>query len=481
MFKNAGLLALILSVLSASIQAQDRINTTRLVFDITPVTEEIMPFGSPLSESDESDENYRSALRNIVSYEAEASRIQQEDNNPFNYEFLELYTSLGDAYNELGRYEDAIAQYDDAMQIIKIQDGLYSMDQLNLIEKVVQSYITLGDLDTSTRWQEYEYFLYLHNYEPGSTELVRATNDLADWYISSFFMQNFQDGERGLDIMLNAIPSQSHDRLHPLTGEKVLTGGGPLSLREVEDARLSTVARLYEDAQQDIIVSEAPNVDSIAQIARRIAGLSYITKQEMDFENSHNAYIPDYQDSRIQEFRLSQGRLDRSFESGRTALLFIIEIMRTVDAPSRMIASALIELADWNLAYGQVQSARVIYDEAYQELISAGFSVSEIDDSLNLAIPRQIPRSATHAFTRKSSGLSRNTELEYRGFIDVSFELDNMGNPHEVVFSQNNRPESRQIEQVITDQLRNAKFRPNFRDGVLTSPGLVELRYYYSY
>jgi len=500
--------ALLLGLCPVSMQAQVPIDTTRLVFDVTLVTDAVLTTGTPLSEADETNEDYRTALSTIVSYQSEIDRIVQQTNNPYNFELLEQYLSLGDANQSLGRHEEAIAHYDSALQIMKIQDGLHNMDQLIITEKIIQSYIAMGDLGNSTRWQEYEHYLHQQNYEPGSTEMVRATNELADWYISSFFMQNFQRENRGMDIMLST--QQQVERMaNPAIGQELQWGGventmrmsnqSPLTYidptmeaifngdirdlapRDVEDVRLLRVSSLYEDSQRDIIASDSPSLDSIAQIARRIAGLSYITKQEVDYENYINTFIPNYENSRVQEYRLSQNRLDQSYESGRNALRYIIDIMRTVEAPSRMLGAALIEMGDWNLAYGRVQAAQGYYVEAYDELASAGFTAQQIDSSLNLAIPRQIPRSATHPYTRRSSGLPLNAELEYRGYIDVSFELDDVGNPQKVEFTGNERPESRQIEQILGNYLRMAKFRPHFADGELVNQGRVDLRYYYSY
>lgn len=504
---TAGLAALLLSLFPFSLQAQV-VDTTRLVFDITVASNEVLPLGSPLSDFDESNEESRSLLTTIASYESEIDRLQEDNNNPYNYELLEQYLSLGDAHQELGRYEDAIAHYDTAMQITKVQYGLNSLEQLAVTEKIIQSYIAMGDLGNSTRWHEYEHYLHQRNYEPGSLEMVSATNELADWYISSFFMENFQSNTRGLGIMLTT--QQEVARIaNPAVGEELLWAGSEngmrlsnrspltyidptmeaifngdikdLTPRDVEDLRLLTVAGLYEDSQHDIIASESPSLDSVAQIARRIAGLSYITKQEIDYENYNNAYIPNYENSRIQEYRTSQNRLDHSYESGRNALRYIVNIMRSVDAPPGMLSSALIELADWNLAYGKIQAARDYYEEAYQELIGAGYSVRQIDSSLNLAIPRRIPRSATHQFTRRSAGLPLDADLEYRGYIDLSFEVDSQGNPQDVVFIENDRPEYDQLERVIIDYLKTAKFRPHFSSGELVSQGRVDLRYYYSY
>jgi tetratricopeptide (TPR) repeat protein len=499
---------LLLILFPVSLQAQAPIDTTRLVFDLTLATEPILRMGNSLYEADETSEEYSSALATIVSYELEVDNILQQANSPYNFELFEQYLSLGDTNQSIGRHEEAITHYESALQILKVKNGLDDMNQLPVTEKIVQSLIAMGDLDRSTRWREYEHYVHQNNFEPGSIEMVRATNDLADWYISSFFMENFQREARGLAIMLSTqqqaprltsqlvgqelqwngvengmrLSNQNPSTYIDPTMEAIFNGNiRHLAPRDVEDVRLLRVSGLYEDSQRDIIASDSPSLDSIAQIARRIAGLSFITKQEIDYENFLNTFIPNYENSRVQEYRLSQNRLDQSYESGRNALQNIVDIMRRVEAPANILSSALIELADWNLAYGRVQAAQGFYTEAYSELVADGFTRQQIDNSLNLAIPRQIPRSATHAYTRRSSGMPLNAELEYRGYVDVSFELDDLGNPQKVEFSENDRPEFPQIEQILRNHLRTAKFRPHFTEGELVNQGRVDLRYYYSY
>ncbi len=502
------LTSLSLGLHSVSLYGQDDFNRTRLVFDITPITDQILPLRTPVADTDESDERYQQLLNSITRYQDEIESLQQQTNNPYNFEFLEFYQSIGDANQQLGRHEEAILQYDNALQVIKVQNGLHTMDQLPLIEKIIQSYIAMGDMENATRWEEYVRYMHQQNFAPGSPEMVAATNTLADWYISSFFMQNFQSSNRGLEIMLGTLP-EGERIANPAVGEELLWGGAEntmrlsnrtpftyidptmeaifngdirdLTPRDVEDIRLLTVARLYENSQHDIIASEEPRLDSIAQIARRIAGLSYITKQEIEYETYNNSNISNYEGSRIQEFRLSQERLDHSYDSGRNALRYIVNLIESVEGNPRTLASAQIELADWHLAYGKIQAARSAYEDAYATLRALNFSDQQIDASLNLEVPRQIPRSATHLYTRRSAGLPLNAELDYRGYIDVSFTLDRLGNPSDISFSSNDRPESRQIESVISNQLRTAKFRPHFHDGELVEQGRVDLRYYYSY
>ena len=58
----------------------------------------------------------------------------------------------------------------------------------------------------------------------------------------------------------------------------------------------------------------------------------------------------------------------------------------------------------------------------------------------------QIQVFATHLYTRRSTGLGEGTEVDYRGYVDVGFSIDSLGNASE-----------------------------------LRSPGRIEARYYYAH
>lgn len=505
--KLFSLLLLLPMIFPAS--AQELIDISRLVFDVRLQSDTDLEITPPLDPSSVDNEEYRTLAQSAASYQQAINDIQQQSASPYDFELLEQYQDLGDVYFEMGRFEDAITNYDNAIQITKIQGGLDNMDQLVLAEKIAQSYLAMYDLDNANIWKEYIHYVNQRNFEPGTREMVEATSALADWYISYFFKENLQSVEYGLRMTMEMVPRQGRSLLQNVQDEArwseqsgglsnistrsptdmvnpqflAIINGEIRDLRpqDVEDTRLLRVNRLYQDLQQDIYAREEPDLDSIVQIARKIANLAFITKQEMDYERSNYTFNSAYNNSREEEFRNSQERLDHSFESGEEALRFVVNVLLQTEYSTSFTATSMIELADWYLAYGRMQAAQNTYQEANDLLIESGFSQEQIDESLQREIPRQVPTIATHLYTRESAGYAYDAELDYRGFIDVSFTLDRQGNPRDVSFASNDRPESPQIQQILSDMLKNAKYRPNLVGGELVSPGQVNLRYFYSY
>ncbi|MBN4059811.1 hypothetical protein JYT80_00570 [bacterium AH-315-I11] len=114
-------------------------------------------------------------------------------------------------------------------------------------------------------------------------------------------------------------------------------------------------------------------------------------------------------------------------------------------------------------------------------MASMGIPTEAADEAFNDPIPKQIPRMATHMFTRRSSGISSDANLAYQGYIDVSFNIDGQGNIEDISFGDSSPDEAREIQRFIESSLRMAKYRPYFNNGDLINSERINLRYHYAY
>jgi hypothetical protein len=493
---------------------------SNLVFEVTLLSQtDNSSLNSPLSSSnnfapngegnsnrDISEDSSAELTASLSSYLASIQQLEQ-NGDLTNIELAELYDSLGSLYQELDQHVDAIAAFENVIFITRTNNGLESLEQVPFIEKIITSYTELGDLDNINAKEEYLYFLHQRNYVSTDLAMISATFDLIDWNIRHYFKENYHKQEEGLRLSSSNFNRTNRNiegnessslqefedpvlpSLNPTASpmmEAIFNGTvKDVFAEDVLDPRLDKAGKLYEELQDEIYKSRNPQLEPILQIAWRIAGLNFIAKQEMDYERDNPLSLNnDYEGSREQAVRNSDDRLTQSYRGGRNALRYVIELAGRA-LPAETNAKAYLDLGDWHLAYGKVDAAKEAYKEAREILLEAGFTSENIDLSFESPIPTQIPRQATHLYSKNSLGLNENTPLDLLGYIDVSYSIDDQGNADDLVFIDNINADLdkniNEIKRLLRLQLRSMKFRPVLKENELLATNKVNLRYHYSY
>ena len=124
----------------------------------------------------------RQAARDRVLQEQVIAELEENaGQNAYNAELAEAYLGLASTMNTLGQYDEAAAAYDKALQSVRISNGLYSEQQLPILELVMANYEVRqmwDDMDDTSH-------LILHvarrNFPIGDERRVQALTRLADW------------------------------------------------------------------------------------------------------------------------------------------------------------------------------------------------------------------------------------------------------------------------------------------------------------
>lgn len=418
-------------------------------------------------------------------------------------ELIDELGLLGVAYQGLGRHTEALEALDEAVELTIDGTGRNSLEQIPLQEQKLVSYRALNDIKSADDTEERIYALYEREYEKNSRQMYYATINLADWNTTAYYKENYGADRQTLQRQQSAIrraprtignPGAADAGLEGETGaerspaqrgsiEAIFSGDvRDVFDQDIRDPRLRKVDRLYADYQEAMSRDGGAQIDIVIDVAKRIARLAFITEQEMDFERDNPSFDPNYEGSREQAARNSPLRRDESYRSGEKALEYIVEVLRSVEGVRpEAVAAALLDLGDWHLTYGRAEAAKGAYGDAYQALLDAGFSRANVDVALTTAMPPRIPVFATHLYSRSSRGIEPDAKLDFKGYVDVSYTVDGLGNPDDVQFTGGSAADSSRIERIIESQMRSMKFRPNLTGGELSSPGRVNTRYYYAY
>lgn len=405
-------------------------------------------------------------------------------------ELVERLGLVAVAYQGMERHEEAIGALDEAVSIVRRESGRNTLDQIPLQEQKIPSYLALNDIDSIDETEELIFSLKERSFDPGGREMYHATATLADWYTAAYYRENFGAGNNTLRRQMAVLPRvQRCIHIPGVTprGEcetnAIFTGAiKDVAESDIIDARLRKIDRLYTRYQDDIIDGGNVQLDIILDLGRRVARLAFAAKQEMDFERNHNLYDPNYEGTMEQARRNSPERMAESYLTGERALNYAISFPSSVaNFRPEALAAALLDLGDWHLAYGKAAAAEDAYGKAYQVLLDAGFTAENIDVALTTQLPVQIPVFVVHLFTLRSTGIRESSELVFRGYVDLTYELDSLGNASNLQFLGSSTDDVAAIERLLERQFKSAKFRPLLDAGELVSPGRIEARYYYAY
>ncbi len=432
------------------------------------------------------------ALLDSISNRLAAIEALRRDGSS-NPQIIEQLGMLAIDHQRLDRHEAAIDVLDEAIALTFEAGGRDNLEQIPLQEQKLASYLALDDIRSIDDTEELIYSLYQRSFGPLDRQMYYATINLADWHTTAYYRENYSPGSLALKRQRAVIPRVQRCIRRPgsLFGENAsgcedfaIFNGNIKDVfnQDIIDARLRKIDRLYSNYQNVLLESGNAQLDIIIDMAKRIARLAYATKQEMDFERDNYTFDPNYEGSREQAARNSPDRMDESYDTGVKALKYAITVPGSVaDWRPEALAAALLDLGDWHLAYGKAAAAEEAYGQAYEVLLEAGFSAENIERALATDLPITLPVFATHLYTRRSTGRSEDAELDYKGYVDLSYTVDQLGNARGLDFIGRSDSDSDEIEKIIERQLRTMKFRPVLSNGQLTSPGRIEARYYYAY
>lgn len=113
-----------------------------------------MPLGTSARPGDADSVLSRSIAAEVDEYLAEIQRLER-DGGAFDASLGEQLLGLGLALQDAGRHEDAISAFKRGVHIARVSDGLYSRQQLPLLEAEIQSHVAIGDFTAADERQGY--------------------------------------------------------------------------------------------------------------------------------------------------------------------------------------------------------------------------------------------------------------------------------------------------------------------------------------
>jgi len=112
------------------------------------------------------------------------SRIRELEQSGGAYagDLIESYLDLGNAYSAQGKHEEAISEYDKALQLTRIHNGLTHPGQLPVLETMINTGLELQSWETVDRNVALYWHAASRHFQPGSQERLYALELLGSWH-----------------------------------------------------------------------------------------------------------------------------------------------------------------------------------------------------------------------------------------------------------------------------------------------------------
>lgn len=384
-----------------------------------------------LSELTRTAQQYRQSVREMEAQGAWAAGLGQE------------LMGLGRTLQRLGEHEQAIPVFDRAAHVTRVNQGLYTMDQLPALEERVNSHLALGQWEEADQQQQYAFHLYSRAMGQNNPALVEVLRDFAHWNLSVHF--------RGLEEM---------------SGE------------------LFHAYRLFDAAYDLLVEVENGNLERRLTYLDSLVGAAWVLARTHLGGNNPEP-VPDGSYNAESMVRLrgqdQPGFQINGFSQGEAALQRAVglQVRRAEQGRGSLLetAEALSRLADWYLLFDRPQTAMNTYRQIWELLEdNDGVQADEFFDEVQV-----LPRFTTFPEQRLLAMEEQQPGYIQRGYMDVQLNVTRLGRARNVKVIGGDPVIPEEMESRFNRNVGRMRFRPRMEEGepVGTEDVVLRLPYWY--
>jgi len=425
-------------------EAEQTGNTgNRLLYIELPVALEegldpVLP--EPLQPADPQDDpEFLRRLDSIRRYSSAVDTIEQTG-GAWDRALVEELSVMGNLQQQQGEHAEAIETLNRAVHVNRINAGLYTLEQIPVIETMIDSYIAIGDWENADLYNNYLFFVQRKAFGADDPRIIPVLDRLANWHMQAF---NIGYGE---------------------------------SL----GSRLSTAQILFKAAARMVSVhfgrADERFVDLKTNIARSAYLVSRYPEYMVELERPEARTMEDL----LRESLNEQGRmLPRGFRSGEVALRDIIDYYNEESNSVYGLAEAITNLGDWYIIFERGRAAEQQYAQAYQLLLDQDNGEELIKQLFGQVVP--IPTFGLPTNLEKATSHDLDRSRLRSDYADLSFDVTVNGVVRNVrLLSEITDENTLQLDR-LRREARLSSFRPKVVDGrpVRTDDNQFRYRYWY--
>lgn len=391
----------------------------------------------------------------------------QQQYGPYSPALSEPTAELGSMLIRSGAHADARKAFRRAMQIERVNAGLYTPRQLPFLDMVIESSVAARDWDQVDDDFRYLEWLNYRIHGPHGPGLIEGLTRIINWHLAAIHLD--AETEKG-DHLLQLL--KLGERRAALA-ESHYGRGHPRHLEQVYQLAL----HLY-----------------YIHVAARPAGpVSQVLIEKLTSPIDQR-----------RSYSLAQDQLtDDCYRKGRALLEAAIEAARgTPSFSAEASAIALVYLADWELMFNHQKRAEKLYGEAFAMLTAGGASTDTLNELFDM--PALLPEPHFRLAMRESDAANASLPPRSIRFVPWAREVPGVQFPvaagpglpavsadryalarfhvEKNGWTENIRiievqPEDGGLSRDARRALWHAQFRPRLEDGRLTPARNVEARY----
>ena len=366
----------------------------------------------------------------LAAVDAEQSRTGERSPT-----LIDPLQSLAAIYEAAGDHDAAIATLQQAVWILRVNSGLFSLDQVDAVEALLAARRANGQHTEAATLQGYLQQLATRN--PEDVRVSGLMARLADAEMASAWDLIDVAPPPQFNLILNDIPRPSAPRSPAL---KALLG----ARRHYAEAIL-TGSRNGTESLAELIALEDRLIDTLY----------------FDLAHPKLRYYEDGP-SRFTRFEALASMGTRMLQSK------IDDTAKLQQSPIAA-AKALIDLGDWYLMFAMNGAALEQYEAARDLLVARGVSQNSIDEIMSPEVPPVLPVPL------------ETPERAHHGYIDAAVEIGPYGNAKGVEVLATSPTTPKILEKRLRQHLERSRIRPRFVDGQLARSDRFTARFYYDY
>jgi len=207
----------------------------------------------------------------IATLEERVDALETESHR-FDGRLVRPLTLLGDAHAGMGEYETALDHYQRALHLSRVNAGLNSPEQVEIVYREADTFKALGDFQEANNREEYAYHVLNRAHDPMDEALLPGIYHLARWYerTSNVFAARalYEQAVQIIDAHDKLETSEAIPALQGIASSYRMERFPPYYLAELEQSEASVVTA--SSMRQPISINNFPAGEAALQRVIRI-------------------------------------------------------------------------------------------------------------------------------------------------------------------------------------------------------------------